>query len=120
MKKTIALLSIFCSLSLAQATNTPKFDDIVVGSELMIGSPSSNLYEHIKLPRMNFIIKKGGIPNYKTLFKSKVVVSDKKELPDGSIEVYLKRKNGKPFFNSHRQIKAKLKEAINAKELVKL
>lgn len=120
MKTTIALLSIFCSLNLAQATNTPKFDDIVVGSELMIGVPSANSYEHIKLSRMNFIIKKGGIPNYKTLLESKVVVSDVKEMPDGRKVVYLKRKNGKRFFNSHSYIKAELQEAITSEELVRL
>lgn len=120
MKTIIAVISFFCFITMSHAANNPKFEAIEVGSELMIGSPSSNLYEHIELPRMNFIIKKGGIPNYKMLFKTKVVVSSKKEMPDGSIEVYLKRKNGKPFFNSHHRIKAKLQEAIAAEELVKL
>jgi len=120
MKKIIAVLTVFCSISMAQATNNPIYDDIEVGSELVIGVPSANSYEHIKVPRMNFIIKKGGIPNYKTLFESKVVVSDMKEMPDGRKVVHLKRKNGKRFFNSHSYIKAELKEAITSEELVRL
>ena len=120
MKTVLAALYFFCGVTLLQASTTTEIDDLEVGSVLMIGSPSANLYEHIELPRMNFIIKKGGIPNYKTLFQSKVVVSKMQVMPDGSKVVHLKRHNGKRFFNSHSYIKAKLKEAIDTEELVRL
>ena len=120
MKTVLTALYFFCAVTLLQASPTTEIDDLEVGSVLMIGSPSSNLYEHIEVPRMNFIIKKGGIPNYKTLFESKVIISKVKEMPDGSKIVHLKRQNGKRFFNSHSYIKATLKEAIDSEELVRL
>ena len=121
MKTVLTALYFFLGITLLQAsTTTNELDDLEVGSVLMIGSPSANLYEHIEVPRMNFIIKKGGIPNYKTLFQSKVIVSKMKVMPDGSKVVHLKRQNGKRFFNSHSYIKAKLKEAIDTEELVRL
>mgnify|MGYP003148650108 FL=1 len=121
MKTVLTALYFICGITLLQAsTTTNEIDDLEVGSVLMIGSPSSNLYEHIEVPRMNFIIKKGGIPNYNTLFESKVVVSKMQVMPDGSKVVHLKRQNGKRFFNSHSYIKARLKEAIDAEELVRL
>jgi len=119
MKSTLILVSFLLSVGLAQANNDPIMEDIKVGSELVIGAPSSNSYMHIKLPRKNFVIKKGGIPDYKSITKKTVVISEMNELPDGTVEVYLKRKNGKLFFNSHRRIKAKLKQALTAEELVK-
>ncbi len=120
MKTVLTALYFFCGVTLLQASPTTEIDDLEVGSVLMIGSPSANLYEHIEVPRMNFIIKKGGIPDYKTLFESKVIISKMEEMPDGSKVVHLKRKNGKRFFNSHSYIKAKLKEALDAEELVRL
>jgi hypothetical protein len=120
MKTVLTALYFFCGVTLLQASPTTEIDDLEVGTVLMIGRPSSNLYEHIEVPRMNFIIKKGGIPNYKTLFESKVIITKMKEMPDGSKEVYLKRQNGKRFFNSHSYIKAKLNQALESEELVRL
>ena len=60
------------------------------------------------------------IKQLKTLFQSKVIVSKMEVMPDGSKVVHLKRKNGKRFFNSHSYIKARLKEAIDTEELVRL
>ncbi len=119
MKSTFILLSFLLSIGLAQANTYPITDDIRVGSVLVIGAPSSNSYKHLELPRKNFIIKKGGIADYKSISKKTVVVTEMNELADGTVEVYLKRKNGKLFFNSHRRIKAKLKEALAAEELIK-
>ncbi|MEZ4969956.1 MAG: hypothetical protein R2814_09930 [Flavobacteriaceae bacterium] len=120
MKTVLTAIYFFLGITVLQASPTTEIDDLEVGSVLMIGSPSANLYEHIEVPRMNFIIKKGGIADYKTLFESKVIISKMKEMPDGSKIVHLKRQNGKRFFNSHSYIKAKLKEAIASEELVRL
>lgn len=120
MKTVLTALYFFCGATLLQASPTTEIEDLEVGSVLMIGSPSANLYEHIEVPRKNFIIKKGGIPNYKTLFESKVIISKMEEMPDGTKVVHLKRQNGKRFFNSHSYIKARLKEALDTEELVRL
>ncbi|CAN0603137.1 unnamed protein product, partial [Ectocarpus sp. 12 AP-2014] len=82
-----------------------------------IGPSENNAYEHINFPRPNFIIKKGGIANYKRAQGKKVVVTAVKEKKDGTIKVTFKREDGSRFFGSHTYISADFKEAIASGEL---
>lgn len=73
---------------------------------------------HIYFPKENFIIKKGGIPNYKNLSGTKVVVTKVTKNANGSREITLKRENDHKFFNSISVVKANYEKAIEEKEIL--
>ncbi|WP_318310943.1 hypothetical protein [Flagellimonas crocea] len=91
--------------------------EVKVGDILEIGRPDAPQFQHIDFPRANFIIKKGGIANYKRVVGNKVVVTDIKEKKDGTLVVKIKKTDGKRFFNSHPVVKADLKNALESGEL---
>lgn len=91
--------------------------EVKVGDVLVIGRPDAPRYKHIDFPRLNFITKKGGIANYKTVEGNKVVVTSVKEKKDGTLQVKIKRTNGSKFFNSHTVVSADLKRALESGEL---
>ncbi len=91
--------------------------EVKVGEFLVIGNPKSSIYKHIDFPRANFIIKKGGIANYKNLKGNKVIVTSVKEKKDGTIMVKIKRADGQRFFGSHVAVTANLQYALESGEL---
>ncbi|MBQ4913321.1 hypothetical protein J8L85_02645 [Maribacter sp. MMG018] len=91
--------------------------DVEVGDVFEIGRPETNKYKHINFPRANFIIKRGGIANYKSVEKNMVVVTSVKEKKDGSTEVKIKRKDGGRFFGSHTVVSVDFDDALQAGEL---
>lgn len=91
--------------------------DIKVGDVLEIGKPDMPQFKHIDFPRANFIIKKGGIADFKKVVGNKVVVTEIQETKDGVVEVKLKKTDGKRFFNSHSVVKANLINALESGEL---
>ncbi|PKB44033.1 hypothetical protein AX016_2244 [Cellulophaga sp. RHA19] len=119
MKKIITLVMSLCLVVVLHANTKPLNSDIKVGTELRIGEASSATYQHLILPKKNFIIKRGGLANYKSLKNLTVVVTDINTNKNGNVEVTLKRKNGKRFFNSHPTIKANYNKALEQKELLK-
>lgn len=94
-------------------------ENVEIGEILKIGNANNYQYSHVKLPRPNFIIKTGGIPNYDKLEGVLVEVTEVKTDNQGDIKVILKRKDGKKFFNSFPEIKADYNKAIASKELLK-
>lgn len=98
----------------AQDTNS---SEVKVGDVLEIGLPDAPRYKHIDFPRPNFIIKKGGIANYKGVKGNKVVVTSVKEKKDGTLQVKIKRIDGRKFFNSHTVVSADLESALESGEL---
>lgn len=101
-----------------KANTSSESNVIKIGTKLEIGYPSASNYKYLILPRKNFIIKKGGLANYKNLINLNVVVSEIEKSEDNTIIVVLKHVENKKFFNRYRTIKANYKEAINAKELI--
>lgn len=79
----------------------------------------ANHYKHIHFPRSNFIIKKGGIPNYNTVVGENVEVTSIKEDKDGNLVAKIKLTSKKDFFRSHKYLKVDIEDAIREKELVK-
>ena len=94
--------------------------DISIGDKLTVGELTNGTFKFIKLPKANFIIKKGGLANYKSIEKSTVVISNIEKDKKGNTIVELKRNNGKKFFNAIWTIKADLKQALNSGELKQL
>lgn len=116
IKYAIALLFSVSILN-AQETVNQNMTDVKVGDVFEIGKPETNTYKHINFPRANFIIKRGGIANYKRAEGEKVVVTSIKEKKDGTTQVKIKRTDGNRFFGSHTVVSADLKEALESGEL---
>jgi len=115
LKYAIALLF---SVSLLNAQdNTSVQTNVNVGDVFEIGKPESHKYKHIDFPRENFIIKRGGIANYRRVHGEKVVVTAVKEKKDGTTQIKIKRNDGGRFFGSHTVVTADYKNAIVSGEL---
>ncbi len=76
MKKYILAMTFACALLSLKAQTEPVEEEINVGAVLQIGKSVTYGYSHINFPRPNFIIKRGGILNYKDLWGEKVVVTE--------------------------------------------
>lgn len=115
--RRLVLAVFFMAATMTIYAQDAKSTEIKVGDVLEIGRPDSPTYKHIDFPRANFIIKKGGIANYKSVEGNKVVVSAVKEKRDGTLQVKIKRTDGRRFFNSHAVVSADLKSALESGEL---
>lgn len=115
-KYVIALLF---SVSVLHAQNSVNQEptNVKVGDVFEIGTPETNTYKHIDFPRANFIIKRGGIANYKRVEGNQVVVTSIKENKDGTTRVKIKRKDGGRFFGSHTVVTADFDDAVKSGEL---
>lgn len=117
-KRMIVLLAgIFAYTAQAQAPLTIEKPE--VGTVYKIGEATSPQFEHIKFPRPNFIIKRGGLVNYKAMEDVKVVVASVKKRKDGGTKVHLKRADGKRFFGSHVYVEADFDGAVQSGELLR-
>ncbi|WP_165749761.1 hypothetical protein [Cellulophaga sp. Z1A5H] len=117
MIKYILVLLFSTSILHAQNNSERIVTDVEVGDVFEIGKPETNRYKHIDFPRANFIIKRGGIANYKHPEGKIVVVTAVKEKKDGSTHVKIKRKDSGRFFGSHTVVSADIKKAVAAGEL---
>lgn len=117
IKYAIALLFSVSMLN-AQMSTVQTSAEVQVGDVFEIGKPESNKYKHIKFPRANFIIKRGGVANYKLAQGETVVVNSVKEKKDGTVVVKIKRKDGGRFFGSHSVVAADIDEALSSGELL--
>ncbi len=118
MKKILffALLLFFNLQGQQNASTTQK--TIEIGDILIIGKPSAQLYQHIRFPKTNFIIKKGGIPNYKALVGDRVIVTKVDKKQQGYSSISFKLENGDKFFNSITVVKANFEKALEEKEIL--
>ena len=92
--------------------NEPK-----VGDVLVIESPSSHVYNYVKFPKLNTLIKRGKVGNYKSVKGNVVIVDEVIEGKDGSTYVVLKKKDGSKFFGYLTKVKANYDKSINAGEI---
>jgi hypothetical protein len=121
MKKLIYLLFLVCAISFANTStaSNPINNDPNVGDVLKINKPKNMSYKHIDFPKLNFIVKRGGLPNYNSVYRELVIV--KKVIDkNGDIHVVLERKDGKKFFGYLKQVTANYTESLDAGELVKV
>ncbi len=116
IKYAVALLFSVGLLN-AQSVTDQVVSDVQVGDVFEIGKPQANRYEHIEFPRANFIIKRGGIANYKRAEGKMVVVTAINKKKDGTTEIKIKRKDGGRFFGSHKAVSANFDEALYTGEL---
>lgn len=94
------------------AQSTPK-----VGDELIVKAPNGQNYNYVKFPKLNTLIKRGQVGNYKSIYDNTVVVEKVLTKDNGSTYVILKKKDGSKFFGLKTSIKANYTKAIEAGEL---
>jgi len=111
-----ALFSV--SMLTAQSSTEAVQNSVLVGDIYEIGRPAANQYKHIDFPRANFIIKKGGIANYKKVEGNTVIITSVKEQKDGTTKIKLKRTNGTRFFGTHPVVTADYIKAVSSGELL--
>lgn len=90
-------------------------ESVKVGDQLIIAEPAGISYLNINVPRKNFIIKRGGIPNISTL-KNSIVTITKISSNDNPL-ITFKRSDGKKFFKAYRTLTAELNRAISSGEM---
>ncbi len=113
-----ALLFVAGSINVnAQGDKQAVPQEVQVGDILEIGRPDAPSYKYIDFPRPNFIIKRGGIANYKRVEGNKVIITAIKEKKDGTLKVKIKRTDGGRFFGSHPVVSADLENALESGEL---
>ncbi|MEW7292387.1 hypothetical protein [Aquimarina sp. 2304DJ70-9] len=113
MKKLvfITLLSFF------SAQGQEKTINVEVGDVLTLGTPSAKYYQHIFFPKANFIIKKGGIPNYKALIGNRVIVTEVNKKNEHT-KISFKQESGGKFFNSLAIVRANFEKAVQENEIL--
>lgn len=109
------VLAFFASVIMYAQNSTADYNK---GDVFQIGSAHYGNYRHINFPRANFIIKKGGIPNYNTVKGQKVVIISIDEQRNGKRVATIKRVDSRKFFNSHKFVTVNMDKAIKHKELL--
>lgn len=117
MKAVLLSLIIFSWYTLF--TPEHELQEVQVNDVLIIQEPSGADFKHIHFPRKNFIIKRGGIANLKSLKGTKVVVDEISYAKDGATLVTVSRMDGKKFFRAFPRVTAKLESALETGELRK-
>lgn len=87
--------------------------DLKTGDVLIITKNNNTPFNHLYFPRPNFIIKRGGIANFKALDGMKVRIE---EISEGTT-VKLIPLDGKKFFNRYTYVNASLEKALENNEL---
>ncbi|WP_292891335.1 dihydroorotase [Nonlabens sp.] len=114
------VVTLFFSLSSLFVYSQNINSSIKIGDVFVIGEGEHANYQYINFPRPNFIIKKGGIPNFKEVIGKKVEVTSIQEKKDGSLIATIKLASNTSFFNSHKYVTVAISKAIHEKELVKI
>ncbi|AUP77495.1 hypothetical protein [Flavivirga eckloniae] len=112
MKKLFLTLFFLSFCFLIQAQEKPE-----IGDELVINAPNGLKYNHIAFPKLNFLVKRGKLANYKNVYGNKVIVDEVISEDNGSSYVVLKKKNGKKFFGILSEVKANYNKSIKSGEL---
>lgn len=117
MKNNIlsSILAFFITVFMFSQSSELDFNS---GDTFIIGSVKSNNYKYINFPRDNFIIKRGGLANYKNIKGEKVIITSIEEDNKEKRVATIKLANSRKFFNSHRYITVDIEEAIKSKELL--
>ena len=119
MKKAIILSCLVVFTITLSSFYTYSIQDISVGDELTISEPSSSSYAYIHFPKKNFILKKGGTLNFKSLKGTKVIVTEISKSKSGDILIKVMKKNGGSFLNTLKTLNIEYDKAIKNSEVIK-
>lgn len=117
MKNNIlsTILAFFITIVIYSQNSTSDFNS---GDVFLIGKIDHNDYKHINFPRPNFIVKKGGIVNYKNIEGEKVIITSIKEKGNKKHVATIRLVEPRKFFNSHTYVTVDIDKAIKSKELL--
>lgn len=87
--------------------------DLKVGDILTITKDTNTPFNHLHFPKANFIIKRGGIADFKALNEMKVKIE---EISEGNTAKLIPLE-GRKFFNRYTYVNANLKKALENNEL---
>ncbi|WP_282043442.1 hypothetical protein [Winogradskyella flava] len=113
MKKIFFTLLFFGCCFLISAQTEPK-----VGDELIIEAQDGPTYHHIKFPKLNILVKRGKVANYKSVHGNVVIIDDVITDKDNNTYVVLKKKDGSKFFGFLTKVKANYEKSIASGEMV--
>ncbi len=98
-------------------TNSSIQEKPKVGDILVIKKNKGEKYNYIGFPRLNFLVKRGNVASYKSVYNLEVVVTEVLENKYGRIDVKLERADGKKFFNHKNWVIANYEKALSSGEL---
>lgn len=87
------------------------------GDVLEMSKPSANRFKHVNMPQSNLVIKKGGIANFKSISGKEIVITKIESENDCTTKLWVKRKDGKKFFNTAHEVTIDLERAVEAGEV---
>ncbi len=113
---TKAILLIFFGFLYGASYGQHSEHNVSVGDTFILQKSRLDDYKYVNFPKPNFIIKKGGVLNNKSLKGQKVEVISIKE-KQGALIATLELYSNRSFFGSHKQVTVHLDEAIQAAEI---
>ncbi len=115
MRKSLSFLAfLLCVFTVNAQFST---DDIAKGDILILNEPTSATFSHINFPPKNIIIKRGAIPNFKTLLGKRLIVEGISTNKKGRTIATLKRVDGLKFFRFFPRVTADMEKALESGEL---
>lgn len=117
MKKALIITLLLFSWIHVYPVTFPFQNEVQVGDVLVLGKASAQTYQHIHFPKTRFIMKKGGIANYKRLAGTQVIVTAVEKDESGTT-LTIKRKDGKKFFGVISSTKVHLEKGVESKEII--
>ena len=83
-----------CGLVSYQVNATNIDTNPEIGDRLLIQSPENTTYTAVNMPKLNFVVKKGGVANYKSVQNTLVEVVKISQNKEGENIVTLQRVDG--------------------------
>jgi hypothetical protein len=115
---SIAFLMI-CGLMSYQVNATNIDNNPEVGDRLLIQSPENTMYTAVNMPKLNFVVKKGGVANYKSVQNTLVEVVKISQNKKGENIVTLQRVDGAKILGLKKSVSANYDQALQLGELKK-
>tara|TARA_R100000655_G_scaffold11802_1_gene27327 strand:+ start:659 stop:1030 length:372 start_codon:yes stop_codon:yes gene_type:complete len=115
---SIAFLMI-CGLVSYQVNATNIDTNPEIGDRLLIQSPENTTYTALNMPKLNFVVKKGGVANYKSVQNTLVEVVKISQNKKGESMVTLQRVDGAKILGLKKSVSANYHKALQLGELKK-
>lgn len=117
MKKSLIITLLLFIGAQTYSETIPFQNEVQIGDVLILGKASAQDYQHIRFPKTRFIMKKGGIANYKKLNGMQVIITEIEKDSKGGTLITIKRKDGKKFFGVVSSTKVHYENGIKSKEI---
>ncbi|GLB51842.1 hypothetical protein NBRC110019_08810 [Neptunitalea chrysea] len=113
MLKKLCVAAIIFVTTTAFTTNTTVNHQPKKGDVYVINTPKGNEFHTIDFPKLNTLIKRGTVANYKSVYNTPIVITEVGK----NNEVTIARKDGKKFFRFYKTVTVDLNKALESGEL---